>query len=908
MIIKKPKFISNRINPFSISKTIHLAILLCFFASTNAQVGTPLDIDGDGIPNTVDLDDDNDGILDSVESVVTNIQLNGFRAYSPASIPSSGLIAGDRLIKRNALTYLNVSYDAILEFTAVQPGSGWVNINGNGDVALRKIYPNQNPYFSYIIKFLPAGTATPTGILTPSTINNLAVTLADIDGNGSSAKLGDVAGYADTNNITGTPLIGANLIPGGFDFGTSGVGGPGASAYNYYRPVALTATVGAPNTSIVGDPLYIVTLYQDVFTASNYVYGVTGNGTGQVDERVSQMFIRLGNINGVDTDGDGIINQYDLDSDNDGCSDSNEYYFNTTSAASGQQYGMTNGNAAPVNSNGTVTSASYSGFYDLAIIAGGTSIYSNPLDQLINPGGNATYSINTVGGSGITTFAWQISTNGGTNWTNISNGGVYSGATTNTLSLTGVPYSMNSNQFRAVITSSDYICGDIVTTSALLSFLNAAPVANDDNLSTTPLLEDGANGTVNVITNDTDPDGNPTAPLNGAGQFTVDLDAATAGVQTTITTLEGVWTLNIATGIVTFDPANNYFGTATILYTLCDPSGACDTAIITFVVTSVNDAPIANNDSITTLYDTNVTIPIASNDTDIDGTINITTIDLNPSTPGIQTTFTVTGQGTYTANSDGTVTFDPAIGFEGTTTPINYVIQDNQGGISNTATITVTVGACSANPLSDCDNDGLSNSQEIALGTNPYNPDTDGDGVLDGTEVVDTTNPLDYCESIEEHATIAQSVAFLNDDCDGDGLLNGLEFGENIGQPFDSNGNGIPDYLEFNNHHLSNSDDELEIFNGVSPSSDDEKNNVFTIRNIEKYPNNSLQIFNRWGVLVYEADGYGIGNKYFRGISEGRATVSASSQLPEDTYFYVLKYVNSSGATKDRSGYLYLNR
>ena len=908
MIIKKPKFISNRINPFSISKTIQLAMLLCFFASANAQVGTPLDIDGDGIPNTVDLDDDNDGILDSVESVVTNIQLNGFRAFSPASIPSSGLITGDRLIKRNALTYLNVSYDAILEFTAVQPGSGWVNINGNGDVALRKIYPNQNPYFSYIIKFLPSGTATPTGVLNPSTINNLAVTLADIDGNGSSAKLGDVAGYADTNNITGTPLIGANLIPGGFDFGTSGIGGPGASAYNYYRPVALTATVGAPNTSIVGDPLYIVTLYQDVFTASNYVYGVTGNGTGQVDERVSQMFIRLGNINGVDTDGDGIINQYDLDSDNDGCSDSNEYYFNTTSAASGQQYGMTNGNAAPVNPNGTVSSASYSGFYNLAIIAGGTSVYSNPLDQLINPGGNASYSINTVGGSGITTFAWQISTNGGTNWTNINNGGVYSGATTNTLSLTGVPYSMNSNLFRAVITSSDYICGDIVTTSALLSFLNAAPEANDDNLSTTPLLEDGANGTVNVISNDTDPDGNPTAPLNGSGQFTVDLDAATTGVQTTFTTAEGLWTLNTATGIVTFDPINNYFGTATLLYTLCDPSGACDTATITFVVSSVNDAPIANNDSITTLYDTNVTIPVANNDTDIDGTINITTIDLDPSTPGIQTTFTVTGEGTYAANSDGTVTFDPAIGFEGTTTPINYVIQDNQVGISNTATITVIVGACSANPLSDCDNDGLTNAQEIVIGTNPYNSDTDGDGVLDGTEVVDNTNPLNYCESIEEHATIAQSMAFLDADCDGDGLLNGLEFGENIGQPFDSNGNGTPDYLEFNNHHLSNSDDELEIFNGVSPSSDDEKNNVFTIRNIEKYPNNSLQIFNRWGVIVYETEGYGIDNKYFRGISEGRATVSASSELPEDTYFYVLKYVNSSGATKDRSGYLYLNR
>ncbi|NHM03076.1 Ig-like domain-containing protein, partial [Flavobacterium difficile] len=78
--------------------------------------------------------------------------------------------------------------------------------------------------------------------------------------------------------------------------------------------------------------------------------------------------------------------------------------------------------------------------------------------------------------------------------------------------------------------------------------------------------------------------------------FTVDLDPATAGIQDTITTAEGVWTLNPATGVVTFNPANNFNGTATLTYQLCDPSGACDTALITFVVTAVNDTPVANDD------------------------------------------------------------------------------------------------------------------------------------------------------------------------------------------------------------------------------------------------------------------------------------------------------------------------
>ncbi|NHM03059.1 DUF11 domain-containing protein, partial [Flavobacterium sp. KDG-16] len=41
------------------------------------------------------------------------------------------------------------------------------------------------------------------------------------------------------------------------------------------------------------------------------------------------------------------------------------------------------------------------------------------------------------------------------------------------------------------------------------------PVANDDDQSATPLTEDGADGTVSVLANDTDVDGNPSAPVNG---------------------------------------------------------------------------------------------------------------------------------------------------------------------------------------------------------------------------------------------------------------------------------------------------------------------------------------------------------------------------------------------------------
>ena len=47
--------------------------------------------------------------------------------------------------------------------------------------------------------------------------------------------------------------------------------------------------------------------------------------------------------------------------------------------------------------------------------------------------------------------------------------------------------------------------------------------------------------------------------------------------------------------------------------------------------------------------------------------------------------------------------------------------------------------------------------------------------------------------------------------------------------------------------------DELEIFNAVTPNGNGD-NDVFVIRNIERYQENELEIYNRWGQLVWETD------------------------------------------------------
>lgn len=65
------------------------------------------------------------------------------------------------------------------------------------------------------------------------------------------------------------------------------------------------------------------------------------------------------------------------------------------------------------------------------------------------PGGNSSFSIQASGQN--PTYQWQEGTSGGTVWTNITNGGVYSGATTPSLSLTGVTTAFNNRFYRCVV-------------------------------------------------------------------------------------------------------------------------------------------------------------------------------------------------------------------------------------------------------------------------------------------------------------------------------------------------------------------------------------------------------------------------------------------------------------------------
>ena len=99
----------------------------------------------------------------------------------------------------------------------------------------------------------------------------------------------------------------------------------------------------------------------------------------------------------------------------------------------------------------------------------------------------------------------------------------------------------------------------------------------------------------------------------------------------------------------------------------------------------------------------------------------------------------------------------------------------------------------------------------------------------------------------------------------------------------------------------------LIAYNGVSVNGSD-KNNHFHIAGIEAYPDNTVRIYNRWGVKVWEVQSYDNVRNVFKGISNGRVTVEAADKLPQGTYYYIIEYVDENNQKQTMVGWLYLKK
>ena len=180
---------------------------------------------------------------------------------------------------------------------------------------------------------------------------------------------------------------------------------------------------------------------------------------------------------------------------------------------------------------------------------------------------------------------------------------------------------------------------------------NSPPVGNDD----APTVHSGWN-IVNVLGNDTDPDGNQ-----------LSVAAVTQGTSGTV--------YNQGNG-VGYIPNTGFVGVDTFTYTVTDNRGGFDTATVTVTVIP-NRAPIANDDALTILQNSDWTwlYPL-SNDTDPDE---------NP----LSITAVTQGAHGSVENYNYAVRYKPNPGFTGVDT-FTYTSSDGQGG-SDTAIVSVSV-------------------------------------------------------------------------------------------------------------------------------------------------------------------------------------------------------------------------
>ncbi|ELB1500410.1 tandem-95 repeat protein, partial [Vibrio alginolyticus] len=204
--------------------------------------------------------------------------------------------------------------------------------------------------------------------------------------------------------------------------------------------------------------------------------------------------------------------------------------------------------------------------------------------------------------------------------------------------------------------------GGVINGNANLDItpVNDAPIATNDAIQT----DEDSQVVIDVLANDSDIEGD-------------DLIITSASVP------EEQGIVEIIDGKLVFTPAENFNGNATISYTITDGELE-DEAQVSVTVNSVNDAPIASNDTTITEEDSSVTVDVLPNDTDIDG-----------DTLSIQSASVPETQGTVEI-VDGKLVFTPAENFHGDA-EITYTVTD--GALTDQATVNVTVNAVNDTPV-----------------------------------------------------------------------------------------------------------------------------------------------------------------------------------------------------------------
>ncbi len=314
--------------------------------------GHSADSDGDGIPDSVDIDDDNDGIIDTYECSST-INFNNASALTAANL--GNVQVGEKIVYSNALLYQSQYYDIVLTIVSI---NGSFTVNCNNELLVSNFDSGDDDYVTYSFDLVEAGSATfgnPAGI--PATLNGIILELRDIDTRGLE-DFTEIVGFMPstvTSTVTASLSSATNLEQAGF------VNGPDPTGYTLYR---LDPTLVAPNTdwlnepeSTPDEPGFFLYIEFDLFSHVDLLFGATGTVSN-----TSGRITSFGISSKCDNDNDTVLDSLDIDSDNDGIPDNVEAQ-------------PTIGYIPPSNVSSSITDANSNGLDDVYESAqGGTDL------------------------------------------------------------------------------------------------------------------------------------------------------------------------------------------------------------------------------------------------------------------------------------------------------------------------------------------------------------------------------------------------------------------------------------------------------------------------------------------------------------------------------------------------------
>ncbi|MCV6626797.1 MAG: retention module-containing protein, partial [Cellvibrionaceae bacterium] len=248
-------------------------------------------------------------------------------------------------------------------------------------------------------------------------------------------------------------------------------------------------------------------------------------------------------------------------------------------------------------------------------------------------------------------------------------------------------YTANAGAFGDDVFTYTVVDADGSTDLATLT-INTDAANTLADASETASAEAGQTISGNVLANTTNTDGPEAATVTG---FTV---AGTAFNPGDTAPIAGVGTITISTaGAYSFVPATGFSGVVpTISYTVSDTLNT-DTSTLSLTIIDPDVPPLALDDVRSAAFaGSTVLVSVLGNDSDSDGFLLPGTVSI-VGAPGDGSLLTVAGQGVWAVESAGAISFSPEQNFIGNPTPIQYQVSDDDGLVSNAASVTVSYQA-----------------------------------------------------------------------------------------------------------------------------------------------------------------------------------------------------------------------